>query len=109
MKLTGMLPGTINWSRIKSTSHPGVAGIAQSRAKQIGDIQARFVSYSVGYISDHWCKKGHIVYVVSGTVRIEHDSGELYNLSPGMSYYVADGDDAHRLTSDEGAEVFIVD
>ena len=76
----------------------------------MGDIQVRLVSYSANYISDHWCGKGHIVFVVSGAVTIEHQDGRQYEMTAGMSYHVGDNDPArHRLVSSAGASIFIVD
>jgi asparagine synthetase B (glutamine-hydrolysing) len=41
---------------------------------------------------------------------IEHRDGRRYEVRAGMSYHVADEDRApHRLTSESGASVFIVD
>jgi quercetin dioxygenase-like cupin family protein len=110
MKLEGMPVGVIDWLSIPASSYPGTTGVATVRARQLGEMQLRLVSYSSGYISDHWCEKGHIVYVIAGTLTIEHKDGDCYELSSGKSYHVADNDGApHRLSSQGGASVFIID
>jgi hypothetical protein len=102
--------GVINWSGIAETSHPGQSGTATVRAFSLGDKQMRLVTYSPGYVADHWCSKGHITFVISGTVEIEQAGGSRHHATAGTSYYVADGDrHAHLLSSPAGAVLFIVD
>ncbi len=80
------------------------------RTRQLGEIQLRLVEYSAGYLADHWCHKGHIVFVVAGEIAIEHQRGPTYALTTGMSYHAPD-DDAppHRVRSQGGGTIFIVD
>jgi hypothetical protein len=40
--------------------------MATWRTQQFGSIRVRRVDYSVGYVADHWCQKGHILLVVEG-------------------------------------------
>jgi hypothetical protein len=88
----------------------GESGTATARTRQLSEIRARLVEYSAGYVADHWCPKGHIIYVVAGNLIIEHQDGRRFSLAPGMSYHVADDDGPpHRALSDEGATVFVVD
>lgn len=76
----------------------------------MGNIQVRLVSYSADYVSDHWYGKGHIVFVVSGAVTIEHKDGRRCEMTAGMSYQVGDDDPSdHRLVSAGGGSIFIVD
>lgn len=110
MKLSNLPTGLTDWPSASTSSHPGASGAATVRARQLGDVQIRLVAYSAGYAADHWCHKGHILFVVAGSIAIEHADGRLYEAAAGMSYHVPDDDSApHRLTSDEGASVFIVD
>jgi len=76
----------------------------------IGNIRMRLVTYSPGYVADHWCVKGHLTFVLSGAVEIEQADGSGHHVTAGMSYHVGDGDkQAHRLSSKGGATLFIVD
>ena len=110
MKLTGLPTGVTDWSSLSASSQPGAMGAATIRGRHIGDMQLRLVSYSAGYMADHWCHKGHIVVVIAGAAMIEHEDGRRYELSAGMAYHVSDDEQApHRLTSREGASVFILD
>ena len=69
------------------------------------------VEYAPGYLADHWCSKGHILYVVSGELAIEHRDGQAaHRLSAGMSWHVADDEGTpHRVRSPTGATIFILD
>ena len=67
------------------------------------------VEYSPGYIADHWCSKGHVLFCIAGELHTELADGRTFQLTPGMSYQVADDTDAHRSSSRTGATLFIVD
>jgi hypothetical protein len=110
MNLTGLPTGVTDWSTLDASSQSGATGMATIRGRHFADLQLRVVSYSAGYAADHWCGKGHIVFVIAGSATIEHADGRRYELSAGMTYHVADGERApHRLTSRGGASVFILD
>lgn len=110
MKLSGLPAGAIDWSHVEPKTAPGKTGTALVRARRFGDIQLRLVTYSADYVADHWCDKGHIVFVTRGALSIEHEGGMRYELNAGASYHVADNEPSpHRLISAKGATVFIVD
>ena len=110
MNLDNTPVGITDWSKVPASVHPGEKGNATMRVRQVGDIQLRLVDYSPQYVADHWCHKGHIVFVVAGRLVIEHQHGFKYDLTPGKSYHVADGDGPpHRVLSEDGATIFIVD
>src|SRR5271156_816415 len=91
------LPFTVtDWSGVPSTVHPGESGQAIWRTFTIGDLRVRLVEYSAGYLADHWCDLGHVLYVVEGQLDTELRDGRKFKLLPGMSYQVSDnGDAAH--------------
>ena len=105
------LPFTVtDWSKIEPTVHPGVTGEALWRTFNIGDLRVRMVEYSPGYLADHWCDRGHVLYVLEGELESELKDGRKFVLTPGMSYQVSDfGDAAHRSFTATGAKLFIVD
>jgi hypothetical protein len=67
------------------------------------------VDYSPGYVSDHWCSKGHILFCLSGELVTELADGRRFELKPGMSYQVGDNAEPHRSSTATGATLFIVD
>ncbi len=109
MKMTDIPFGTTDWEAIPPTEHPAQAGQAFWRTRQFGDIRVRRVEYTPGYVSDHWCSKGHILLCLAGELHTELDNGSVFVLRPGMSYQVADGAEAHRSSAPKGATLFIVD
>jgi len=99
-----------DWSSVPATEHPGTTGEATWRTLEFGDIRVRVVDYSPGYLADHWCDRGHIIYVVDGELDTELKDGRSFTLTAGMSYQVSDhGDAAHRSSTRTGAKLFIVD
>jgi len=105
------LPFTVTeWSGIAPTVHPGESGQATWRTFTIGDLRVRLVEYTAGYVADHWCDLGHVLYVIEGQLDTELRDGRKFKLLPGMSYQVSDhGDAAHRSSTPTGAKLFIVD
>jgi hypothetical protein len=101
--------GTTDWSAIEPTTHKGETGLAFWRTRQFGPIRVRMVEYTPGYISDHWCVKGHILLCVEGELHTELEDGRVFTLKSGMSYQVADHAEPHRSSTVVGARLFIVD
>ena len=68
------------------------------------------VEYTPGYLADHWCDKGHILFVIEGELDTELKDGRTFKLTAGCSYQVSDfGDAPHRSVTQTGAKLFIVD
>ncbi|MBX3513353.1 MAG: DHCW motif cupin fold protein [Xanthobacteraceae bacterium] len=109
MQITGIPFGVTDWSSVKATTHNGEAGKATWRTQHFGDIRVRLVEYSTGYIADHWCDKGHILFCLEGQLDTELADGRTFTLMPGMSYQVADKAEPHRSRTEVGALLFIVD
>lgn len=109
MKMTGIAFATTNWDDVEPTLHPGESGEATWRTRDFGDIRVRRVTYSPGYMADHWCDKGHVLYCLTGELVTDLADGRKVVLGPGMSYQVADNTLAHRSSTTVGAELLIVD
>lgn len=105
------LPFTVtDWAMVPETTHPGDAGQAVWRTLETGDLRVRMVTYSPGYVADHWCDRGHVLTVLEGVLETELRDGRRFTLTAGMSYRVSDhGDAAHRSSTATGARLFIVD
>ena len=109
MQISDIPFGTTDWAPIEKTEHRGETGTSYWRTQLFGSIRVRMVEYTPGYLADHWCSKGHILLCMEGLLRTELEDGRTFVLTPGMSYQVADGAEAHRSSTEVGAKVFIVD
>lgn len=105
------LPFTLtDWDAVPETRHEGETGYALWKTVNIDDVRVRCVTYSPGYLADHWCDRGHILFVLEGELDTELRDGRTFTLTPGMSYQVSDNGDApHRSRTEKGARLFIVD
>lgn len=109
MKISDVPFGVTDWSAVEPERHSGDSGHAQWRIRQFGDLRARMVEYTPGYVADHWCAKGHILLCLTGELTTELADGRVFTLTPGQSYQVADGAEPHRSRTESGATLFIVD
>ncbi|HEV2110987.1 MAG TPA: DHCW motif cupin fold protein [Gammaproteobacteria bacterium] len=109
MKIDGIPFGTTDWTEVERSERRGEAGMAYWQTREFGGIRVRRVEYSPGYAADHWCRKGHILLCLEGELHTELEDGRRFTLTPGMSYQVADGAEAHRSSAPLGAKLFIVD
>ena len=113
MRMDPFAFGTTDWSDVERTEHPGETGCAYWRTRFFGEsasrIRVRMVEYSAGYLADHWCSKGHILFCMEGELETTLEDGRRFVLKPGMTYEVGDDAEAHRSRTDTGAKLFIVD
>jgi hypothetical protein len=109
MHMTAIPFGVTDWSSLPRTEHKGETGLAYWQTQTFNDIRVRMVEYTLGYLADHWCSKGHILMCLEGELVTELEDGCLITLKPGMSYQVADNAEAHRSSTSMGAKLFIVD
>lgn len=109
MQITGIPFSTTDWSTVEETVHIGTVGKAIWKTTYINEIRVRLVKYTAGYIADHWCSKGHIIFCVEGEMVTELEDGSKHHLKKGMMYTVGDNADAHKSSSICGCTLFIVD
>lgn len=99
----------INWENIPKTAHTGLQGVAYWQTIQFEGLRIRIVEYSPGYLADHWCQKGHVVYCLAGSFISELAGQGEVELKKGMSYVVSDEASSHRSRTAEGVKLMIVD
>tara|TARA_R110002072_G_scaffold50690_1_gene136233 strand:- start:144 stop:473 length:330 start_codon:yes stop_codon:yes gene_type:complete len=109
MQMSDIPFGTTDWSTVERTEHKGETGTSYWRTQVFGGIRVRMVDYTPGYLADHWCVKGHILFCLEGELNTELEDGRTFVLTPGMSYQVADNAEPHRSSTATGATLFIVD
>ncbi|WP_457128155.1 DHCW motif cupin fold protein [Mucilaginibacter sp. HD30] len=99
----------INWDTIQKVNYPGDSGEAFWQTINFSDLRLRIVEYSAGYVADHWCKKGHIVYCLEGELKTELANGTSFKLTKGMTYIVSDELSSHRSTAYNNVKLLIID
>ena len=99
----------IDWTTITSTEHKGETGSALWNTLQLPGLRIRSVTYSEGYLADHWCQKGHIVHCLEGELITEQENGERYILKTGMTYVVSDNLSSHRSSAKQKVKLLIID
>jgi len=109
MKIERVPFQTIDWTSVARTEHLGEDGVAHWQTRELGNVRVRIVEYGAGYVADHWCERGHVVHVLDGELVSELRDGRRFVLAAGESYVVADGDGAHRSSTQSGARLLIVD
>ena len=109
MKMNPLAMTITEWSGVDISEHRGEKGMALWKTRNFGDIRVRMVEYTPGYVADHWCTKGHVIFCLGGFLDIELGDGARLCLKQGQSYHVGDGDPPHRSSAPQGAQLFIVD
>ena len=99
----------IDWAAIAPTQNKGLQGASSAQALQFPGLKLRIVTYSAGYLADHWCTKGHIVHCLEGEFVTEHENGQAYTLKEGMTYIVSDDLSSHRSKTIAGVKLLIID
>lgn len=99
----------IDWNSLPKTIHQGETGNSSSQKVEYPGLKIRIVEYSAGYLADHWCQKGHIVYCIEGEVINEQQNGDQFLLKQGMSYVVTDEMSSHRSHAKNKVKLLIVD
>ncbi|UIR57881.1 DHCW motif cupin fold protein [Sphingobacterium sp. SRCM116780] len=107
--MSNILFENIDWNNIPKVQHKGETGVAIWQTMQYEGLRLRMVEYSSGYLADHWCEKGHIVYCVDGEFESELKNGSIFKLEKGMSYIVSDDLSSHCSSSKNGVKLFIID
>lgn len=106
---TGIPFQVIDWNEIQQSEYKGETGTATWKTMQYPGLRVRIVEYSEGYLADHWCAKGHIVYCLEGEFTSELADGREIILTAGMSYVVSDDLSSHRSKTEKGVKLLIID
>jgi uncharacterized cupin superfamily protein len=97
------------WDTQVPTEHPGERGVAFWRTLESGNIRVRIYECSPGYVG-HWCSRGHVLLVLEGELVTELKDERRFILRSGCSFQVADDKaNPHKVRTEKGAKLFIVD
>ena len=101
---------TISFPTLPEQEMAGETGSMQFRQADQAGVRMRIVDYGPGYLTDHWCDRGHFAYVLTGEVTIELQHKDSHVLKAGDAFLVSTGGDApHRLRTAGGARLVLVD
>jgi hypothetical protein len=109
MEITDIPFTSIDWSTIPAEQHSGERGMAFWRVQQCNNMRLRMVEYTPGYVADHWCTRGHLIFCLEGELITELKNGSLHTMHAGMCHVLSDGEPAHRSHTDSGVKLLIVD
>ncbi len=101
----------LSFDQLNKEVMPGETdAIARFSQANGGGIRMRVVDYEPGFLLDHWCDVGHFGYVLSGELIVELAGKPTQRLSTGEGFLVSTlGDVAHRVSTDSGARVLLLD
>jgi hypothetical protein len=110
MKLPDVPFLAADWDRAPRAEHPGVRGTSTWRTIEAGGLRTRIVDYTVGFESDHWCPRGHVMLVLEGDVTLRLKDGREVKMVAGQGFLAGDDEaNPHMAVSERGAKVFLVD
>ena len=71
------------------------------------DQKIRLIEFSYGFIEEDWCTKGHIGFVVDGSMKIDF-SGNVVSYNKGDGLWIASGEaDKHKVLIEKGGSVLL--
>jgi hypothetical protein len=106
---SGFVAEAIDWSAVEAVDDIGIAGRATIRTKHAGDTRIRLIDFGADYLND-WCAKGHLVFVVSGTMLFEREDGSRVAVHAGQSYHIPEAEPVrHRVRTINPATALVVD
>jgi quercetin dioxygenase-like cupin family protein len=99
-----------DWMKVSAQEHKGETGTSFWRTFEKGNIRVRLIDYSESFKSDHWCSRGHVLYVLQGELTIKLKNDKVYVMPEGTSFQVGnDENNPHLALTSTGARVLIVD
>lgn len=99
----------LDWNETEEVKGNGLQGFWKEKTILLGKIRLRLVTYSEGFIADHWCTKGHVIHCIEGEVDIEFKDGKPVRLEKGEGVFLTDERTTHRSLSSLGGKLFIMD
>ena len=115
MEMKNIPFATTDWTTVETIETvetveiKGETGTGYWKTREFDTINVHMVEYSAGYLADHWCDKGHILFCIEGELNTELKDGRTFTLTAGMTYQVADNTISHLSSTKTGAKLFIVD
>lgn len=100
----------IDWDTTPGETRPGAKGTWISKTIEESSSRVRMIEYSDGFVADHWCSHGHVLLMLKGALSLLLRSGEQITVMAGQTLILRqDEKNPHKVTSERGARVFVVD
>lgn len=100
----------IDWDSVPVEEHAGKTGKSLWRIYRDEGVRLRIVEYSVGFVSDDWCAKGHIIHMLQGEIEIDLKAGSTSHAKAGATLKIAEGfEHRTRNASTVIARLLVVD
>jgi len=99
----------IDWDKIPSEKINGTSGFVISKMVEFNYIRIRLLHFSENYEADHWCDKGHIIFVVFGELVIEYKDNTHQKILTNNSVILGDNILSHKVITEIETKVFIID
>ncbi len=110
MKLNDVPFELIDWKKLEAKEVKGITSKAFWRTKNFNDVRIRIIEKLPGYRADHFCKKGHIIYIIEGSMEVEFENGMKFNIGAGESLFLSDVEEnGHSTYTEKGVKYFIID
>ena len=72
---------------------------ARFKVHREGGKQIRLLEFTEGFVEPHWCEKGHIGYVLEGTLEVDY-RGRCVRYPAGSGLFILGGPQSgHKATS----------
>lgn len=99
----------INWNNIKSEMVNGTHGFVSSKMIEFANFKIRELVFSKQYEADHWCEKGHVIFVLDGELIIEYNDHTLLKIKKGQTLVLGDQISSHKAKTELETKVWILD
>lgn len=99
----------IDWKKLPEEKTGGISGFALSKTQKTDKMQIRFIRFSGNYEADHWCTKGHLIFVRKGVLFIDFQNGDLFKIEEGNSCVLGENKVPHKARTKNPAEIWIID
>ena len=99
----------INWDQVPSERVNGITGFVDSKSVMFTSFSIRRLHFSKNYEADHWCEKGHLIFVISGELIIEQKNDKLMKVQEGNSLVLGDDVSLHKAKTEMPSVIIIID
>ena len=98
-----------DWSLVEEVRQTGASGHAICKTRRFGDVRVRLIDYTPGFVAALWCSKKHVIHCIAGSITVQMKDRPGISFQEGMSLVTEDTGPPHRLSTEIGAVLLMVD